>query len=186
MPYAYYDWLSVSDIGMLAMEGESAHMHMGGVTILDPGPLWDEERGLDSQAIERYVSSRLHLIPRYRQRLAWSPIERRPVWIDDARFNIHYHVRHSSLPRAATERQLKRLVGRILSQQLDRDKPLWEMWFIEGLPDDRLAMVTKIHHCVVDGMAGMSLMVHLMRPDPDMEVEPPHPWIPRVRPRSSG
>ena len=127
MSYAYYERLSIADVGMLAVEDENAHMHMGGVSIFEPGPLWEEESGLDIGAIEDHVSSRLHRIPRYRQRLDYSPLDGYPIWVDDPRFNIHYHVRHTCLPRPASERQLKRLVGRILSQQLDRGKPLWEM-----------------------------------------------------------
>jgi hypothetical protein len=91
-------------------------------------------------------------MPRFRQRLAYTPIEGHPIWIDDDSFNIRYHVRHASLPRPGTARQLKRLVGWINSQQLDRGKPLWEFWVIEGLESGHFALVTKCHHCMIDGV----------------------------------
>ena len=182
MPNTYFDRLSVSDAGMIALEDHDAHMHMGGVSIFDAGPLWTPETGLDIELIEKYVVSCLHRIPRYRQRLEYTPIAGQPIWVDDNRFNIHYHVRHTRLPQPASVRQLKRLVGRILSQQLERGKPLWEMWFVDGLEGGRFALITKIHHCMVDGVSGVELMNHLMREDTDTRVEPPHPWLARNRP----
>ena len=108
-------------------------------------------RGLDdAERIRGYVESRLHLIPRYRQRLAYVPLERHPVWVDDPRFNIFYHVRHTALPNPGEERQLKRLCGRIFSQKLDYTKPLWEVWIVEGLREGRFALIAKAHHCMVD------------------------------------
>src|SRR5690606_33634373 len=104
-------------------------------------------------------------VPRYRQRLAHTPIERHPIWIDDPHFNLHYHVRHTRLPHPGDERQLKRLAGRILSQHLDRAKPLWEVWVVEGLAGDRFALVSKTHHCMVDGVAGAELVAQLLSPE---------------------
>lgn len=172
MQYASYERLSAMDASQLGLEQGGVHMHMGGVSIFEAGPLLDERGALDVERIERYVASRLHRMPRYRQRLAWTPLERHPVWVDDASFNLKYHVRYTSLPRFAGERELKRLAGRIISQQLDRGKPLWEMWFVDGLPDERVALVTKIHHCMVDGVGGASLMTQLMRTDRDATIEP--------------
>ena len=172
-----YERLSALDASLLAIEDRDAHMHIGGVTIFDAGPLWKPGGGIDIDAIREYVLSRLHLVPRYRQRLAWIPIERQPIWVDDERFNVHYHVRHTSLPQGSGERELKRLAGRIFSQALDRGKPLWEMWFVDGCGERRFAMIAKVHHCMVDGIAGMELMRHLLQPAPDAGLPPRAPWI---------
>jgi WS/DGAT/MGAT family acyltransferase len=173
-----YERLSSLDASMLALEDHDAHMHIGGVTLFDAGPLWRPHGGIDIDAIRDFVLSRLHRVPRYRQRLAFTPLERHPIWVDDARFNILYHVRHTSLPHGAGERELKRLAGRIFSQALDRGKPLWEMWFVEGCGERRFAMVGKVHHCMVDGISGMELLRHLLQPTPDAEVGPREPWMP--------
>src|SRR4030095_1590462 len=105
-----------------------------------------------------------------------------PVWVDDPRFNLFYHVRHTSLPRPGEERQLKRLCGRILSQKLDHTKPLWEVWIIEGLADGRFALVSKVHHCMVDGISGVDLLTVLLTPSPTTAIEPAPPWQPRAAP----
>jgi len=182
MPYAHYERLSAMDASQLGLEQGGVHMHIGGVSIFEAAPLLDERGALDVDRIERYVASRLYRLPRYRQRLAWTPLENHPVWIDDASFNLKYHVRYTSLPRHGGERELKRLTGRIISQELDRGKPLWEMWFVDGLPDARVALITKIHHCMVDGIGGASLMTQLMRTDRDDTIEPTRTWVPRPAP----
>jgi WS/DGAT/MGAT family acyltransferase len=182
MQYANYERLSAMDASQLGLERGGVHMHMGGVSIFEAKPLLDERGALDVDRIERYVASRLHRMPRYRQKLAWTPLERHPVWVDDASFNLKYHVRYTSLPRFGGERELKRLTGRIISQELDRGKPLWEMWFVDGLPDERVALITKIHHCMVDGVGGASLMTALMRTDRDATIEPVRSWVPRPAP----
>lgn len=177
MVHQSFERLSPLDASMLALEDQDAHMHIGGVSIYDAGSLWRSDGGIDIDAIREFVLSRLHLVPRYRQRLAWTPIDRQPIWVDDGRFNILYHVRHTSLPRGAGERELKRLAGRIFSQALDRGKPLWEMWFVEGCGERQFAMIAKVHHCMVDGIAGMELMRHLLQPRPDAEIPAREPWI---------
>jgi WS/DGAT/MGAT family acyltransferase len=182
MAHPHYERLSPLDAALLAVEDHDVHMHMGGLSIFEAGPLWRPGKGLDIDRIREYVVSRLHLIPRYRQRLARTPIERHPIWLDDRRFNVNYHVRHTSLPLSAGERELKRLAGRILSQQLDRGKPLWEMWFVEGCGEGRFALVTKIHHCMVDGVGGVGLLRYLMSDSPDPSVEARPPWIARPGP----
>ncbi|HTF35131.1 MAG TPA: wax ester/triacylglycerol synthase family O-acyltransferase [Myxococcota bacterium] len=183
MARSSYDRLSFLDRSFLLAETPTSHMHVGGVATLEAGPLLKADGGIDIDRIREYVSSRLHLIPRYRQRLAWTPIEGTPVWIDDAHFNIHYHVRHASLPRPGDARQLKRLCGRIVSQQLDRSKPLWEMWIVEGLEGaDRFAMVTKIHHCMVDGVSSVDLLEVLLSPEPVEKIERAPRWVPRPAP----
>lgn len=182
MPGYAYDRLSVVDNSFLAIEDPNSHQHVGAVTLFDTGPLPHPDGGIDIDRIRVYVASRLHLIPRYRQRLAPVPLGTRLVWVDDDHFNIQYHVRHTSLPRPGDERQLKRLVARIVSQQLDRAKPLWEMWIVEGLADGRFALVAKTHHCMIDGVSGADLMAVLMSPSPDGTIAPAPTWIPRPAP----
>lgn len=174
--------LSQLDRAFLAYEDPNAPMHVGATAVFSAAPLRNDAGGVDLARIEEYVASRLHRIPRYRQRLAWTPIERHPVWVDDPRFQLHYHVRHSRLPRPGTERQLKRTVGRILSQHLDRHRPLWEMWVVEGLEDDRFAIVTKVHHCMVDGVSGAELLAALLTPAPIEKPEPAPVWVPQDPP----
>jgi WS/DGAT/MGAT family acyltransferase len=179
---AHYERLSALDALFLDLEDTSCHMHVAAVLLFDAAPLRAPHGGLDMARIRDYLESRLHLIPRYRQRLAYIPLERHPVWVDDARFNLFYHVRHTALPRPGEERQLKRLCGRIMSQKLDPTKPLWEVWVVEGLADDRFALITKTHHAMVDGIAGMDLLTVALSPAPDPTVAPPSPWRPRPEP----
>ncbi|HUE29802.1 MAG TPA: wax ester/triacylglycerol synthase family O-acyltransferase [Verrucomicrobiae bacterium] len=179
-----YDRLSFLDNSFLITESPTNHMHVAGTASYAAGPLKRPDGGIDIDRIRDYVASRLHLIPRYRQVLAWTPIEGHPVWVDDAHFNIDYHVRHTSLPRPGDAPQLKRLSGRIMSQQLDRSKPLWEMWIVEGLEGgDRFAVITKVHHCMIDGMSSVDLLEVLLKPQATDTIEPGPRWIPRPAPR---
>jgi len=178
----FYERLTALDASFVGLEDVNTHMHVAAALVFEPGPLATPDGGLDMERIRAWVESRLHLIPRYRQRLAWVPLERHPVWVDDDRFNLFYHVRHTSLPRPGTERQLKRLCGRILSQKLDLTKPLWEIWVVEGLDDGRFALVSKVHHCMVDGISGVDLLNVLLSPTPEEAVPPPEPWRPRPAP----
>jgi WS/DGAT/MGAT family acyltransferase len=182
MPSYAYDRLSVVDNSFLAIESPTTHQHVGAVMILDARPVSGPDGGIDIDTIRDYIASRLHLIPRYRQHLTTIPLGNRLVWVDDEHFNIHYHVRHTSLPRPGDERQLKRLAARIVSQQLDRAKPLWEIWVVEGLEGDRFAMVAKTHHCMVDGISGVDLLAVLLNPFPAADFTPGHRWIPRPGP----
>jgi diacylglycerol O-acyltransferase len=141
--------LSAVDASFLANEGPTSHMHVGAVVILE-GPPPPFEEFLDG------LRARLHLVPRYRQKLAHHT-GGRPLWIDDPDFNLEYHVRQTALPQPGSETQLMRLAARIMSQQLDRTKPLWEVWLVEGLSDDRLAMISKTHHALIDGVSGVDL-----------------------------
>jgi WS/DGAT/MGAT family acyltransferase len=140
-------------------------MHGGGVLVFDAGPLATPEGGVDFERIQRHVEAALPRLPRYRQRVVRAPLLDEPVWIDDARFNLDYHVRHTALPRPGDERQLKRLAARIFSQELDRAKPLWELWVVEGLEGGRFAFVLKVHHCMVDGVSGADLVVAMLTSD---------------------
>jgi len=157
-------------------------MNVGGTSVFAGGALTTREGGIDVARIKRYVASQLHVIPRYRQRLAYIPVEGQPVWIDDEHFNLDYHVRHLALPRPGDEQQLKWLSADILSRPLDRQRPLWELWIIEGLEGGRFATVTKAHHCMVDGVSGVDVATVTMRTTPDATIEPPRPWKPRPAP----
>ncbi|MCP4006510.1 MAG: wax ester/triacylglycerol synthase family O-acyltransferase [bacterium] len=179
---SYSDRLTMLDNSFLVYENEDAGMHIASTQVFDAGPLRGSSGAIDIDRISEYVNSRLDRIPRYRQRLQRTPIERHPVWIDDADFNISYHVRHSALPQPGSERQLKRLVGRIFSQRLDRDKPLWELWVVEGIEGDRVALISKVHHCMVDGVSGAELISELLTPEPVEKVDIPRSWSPRPAP----
>ncbi len=146
------------------------------------GPLRTEHRGVDITRIRGHIASRLHLIPRYRMRLAHVPLERHPVWVDDEHFNLEYHVRHTSLPRPGGDELLKALMGRLVSQQLDHAKPLWEMWVVEGISDDRFALISKIHHSMIDGISGVDMLAVLLSLTPDQTVAEPEPYRPRPVP----
>jgi len=183
MPQYGYDRLTFLDNSFLLMEGSNSPMHIAGTATFEAGSLKKPEGGIDIDTIREYVSSRLHLIPRYRQRLAYIPLEGQPVWVDDDHFNIHYHVRHTALPQPGDERQLKRLAARIMSQHLDRAKPLWEIWIVEGLEDrQQFAMISKIHHCMVDGMSSVDLLNVLLQPVPVTEFTPAPRWMPHPAP----
>ncbi len=174
------DRLTGLDSSFLHLERDSAHMHVAGCMVFDgEAPTYDE--------MVEQISGRLHLVPRYRQRLAFVPFNQgRPVWVDDPHFNIAFHVRHTALPSPGGEAQLKRLAGRVFSQALDRSRPLWEIWLVEGLSDDRFAMLSKTHHALVDGVSGVDIFTVLFdtSPDPMPVAQPDHEWV--ARPLPSG
>ena len=175
------DRLTGLDTSFLHLEDASSHMHVASVMLFEgPPPPYDEL--LD--AFER----RLPLVPRYRQRLAFVPLgQGRPRWVDDPHLNLRYHVRSTALPSPGSEDQLKDLAGRVFSQQLDRDKPLWEVWLVEGLEGDRFAMLSKTHHALVDGISGVDIMSVLFdtSPEPATPTGPGDRWLPRPLPSSA-
>jgi diacylglycerol O-acyltransferase len=184
-PEPHHERLSALDATFLAIEDGASHMHIGSVGVFEPDPDAGPGGALDLGRIARLVSAALDGVPRYRQRIATSPILGHPVWVDDASFDLDYHLRHTRLPFPGDERQLKRLAGRVMSQQLDRRKPLWESWFVEGLEGNRFAVVSKVHHCMVDGVGGVELTTATMRTDPDPDprlAEEPRPFVPRPAP----
>jgi WS/DGAT/MGAT family acyltransferase len=184
MAYVHYDRLSALDATFLAIEDASVHMHVGAVAIFDAKPLAGPDGGLDFERLRALAGPALARNQRFRQRLAQVPLLGHPVWVDDEHFQLDYHLRHTALPLPGDERQLKRLAGRLLSQKLDLHKPLWELWFVEGLEGDRCAVISKIHHCMVDGISGVDLMGMLMRVHPESgagEGEAPR-WLPRPGP----
>jgi diacylglycerol O-acyltransferase / wax synthase len=179
---SFYERLSAQDASFIGLEDARCHMHVGGVMLFDSAPLRTPEGGIDIDRIRAAIEARLHLVPRFRQRLAFLPFEQLPIWVDDDRFRLAYHVRHSALPKPGDDRTLKRLVGRIMSQQLDRTRPLWEMWFVEGLANDQFALISKTHHCMIDGVAGADLISVIMEPFPNPEPGEPLAWTPRPHP----
>jgi diacylglycerol O-acyltransferase len=182
MAYTHYERLSAMDAMFLEIEDASVPMHIGSVALFENGPLRDEDGGLDFARVFAFAEARIHKSPRLRQRLAEIPVFGRPVWVDDARFNLPYHLRHAALPKPGSERQLKRLAGRILSQQLDRKKPLWETWFIEGVEGERFAVISKLHHCMADGVSSGNMTGMMMGTKPDFEPDPAPTWIAREPP----
>lgn len=182
---AYYDRMSALDASFLGLEDGNCHMHVGAVMLFDAAPLRTADGSIDIERIRLAMQARLHLVPRFRQRVLFVPYERMPVWADDERFRIAYHVRHTALPHPGDERTLKRLVGRVMSQPLDRNRPLWEMWVVEGLEGDRVALVSKTHHCMVDGISGADLMSVILSPFPDADPGESQPWKPRSKPTNA-
>jgi diacylglycerol O-acyltransferase len=181
MAQAHGDRLTAVDASFLAQEGRNAHMHIGAVMVFEGPP--PQFRDLAS-----HVRGRLHLVPRYRQKLAFPPLETgRPLWIDDPSFNLEYHLRHTALPNPGTEEQLRALAARIHSQQLDRTKPLWEVWLVQGLEDDRFALISKTHHALVDGVAGVDLATVLfdLEPSPPPSLYEGEPWVPQPEPSAA-
>jgi WS/DGAT/MGAT family acyltransferase len=171
------DRLTGLDASFLALEKDGAHMHVGSVLVFEgPAPDYDE--------FLQHIERGLHLVPRYRQKLAYPPLGvSRPMWVDDPHFNAGYHIRHTALPPPAGDDELRRLAGRVFSQQLDRAKPLWEIWLVDGLADGRFALVCKTHHALVDGISGVDILTVLFDLDPDPpEPEPGPPWAPRPPP----
>jgi diacylglycerol O-acyltransferase / wax synthase len=181
----HYERLSHLDKSFLALETRALHFHVGAVAILDSGSFATPVGGIDIALLRDFVASKLYLVPRYRQRLAWVPIEGRPVWVDDEYFNIEHHVRNIALPRPGNDDQLKTMAGRLMSQQLDRSKPLWEVVVIEGLEGNRFALVAKFHHAMIDGISGMDLMAMLMSPMPTTEFVAGPPYEPREIPNGT-
>jgi diacylglycerol O-acyltransferase / wax synthase len=181
MVQKHLDRLSSVDAGFLhAEDGTDAHMHIGALAILEgPAPSIED--------LTAHIESRLHLVPRYRQRVINPPMQTgRPLWVDDVDFTVTYHVRHTALPRPGTEEQLRRLVGRIVSQRLDRTKPLWEVWLVEGLADNRFAIINKTHHALVDGVGGVDILTALFDLERDTPRTAPQRWSPKTTPGTTG
>src|SRR3954468_21351277 len=172
------DRLTAVDAAFLAQEGPAAHMHVGAVLIFEgPAPSFD--------AFADHIRGRLHLVPRYRQKLAVPPLETgRPLWVDDPNFNLEYHVRHTALPAPGSDEQLRALAARVHSQQLDRAKPLWETWLVQGLEGNRFALISKTHHALVDGISGVDLATVLfdLQPVPAAAPAEGEPWEPQPEP----
>ncbi|ODT99722.1 MAG: diacylglycerol O-acyltransferase [Pseudonocardia sp. SCN 72-86] len=174
------DRLSPLDASFLYMEQPTTGMHVGGVmTFLPP----EDGSEFDVDAFVRLVGSRLSLVPRYRQRVREVPGRLGlPVWVDDPDFDLSYHIRRSALPAPGTDDALRELVGRLLSRRLDRDRPLWEIYIVEGVSGGRFALVTKTHHAMVDGVASMDIGALLLDRTPEPREVPDDEWVPAREP----
>jgi diacylglycerol O-acyltransferase / wax synthase len=176
----HMDRLSSTDVSFLTNESSTSHMHVGAIMIFEgPAPSYED--------LVEHIRSRSHAVPRFRQKLAYPPAQTgRPFWIDDPNLNLEYHVRHSALPAPGSEEQLRRMAGRVFSQQLDRSKPLWELWLVQGLTRNRFALLTKTHHAVVDGVSGVDIATVLFDLNPVPEpAEPDESWAPSPEPSST-
>jgi diacylglycerol O-acyltransferase len=167
--------LSALDTEFLFLEDGVSHMHIAGMSVFDGDAPTEDE-------ISALIASKLHLMPRYRQVVRPVPFELgRPVWVDDAHLALEHHIRSTALPEA-TDEALCRLMGRLMSQELDRDRPLWECWIVHNLPDGRWALIEKVHHCMVDGVAGVGLLNALLDVERCPEPGDPVPWTPAPDP----
>ena len=176
----HLDRLTAVDASFLTNETGNSHMHVGAILIFEGPP----PRYID---LVEHIRGRLNQVPRFRQRLVVPPLEAgRPLWADDVNFNLTYHIRHTALPEPGGEDELKRLAGRVFSQQLDRSKPLWELWLAQGLERDRFAILTKTHHAMVDGISGVDIGTVLFDLEPVPEptaVE--DDWVPQPEPSTA-
>jgi diacylglycerol O-acyltransferase / wax synthase len=168
------DAMSSLDASFLHMEDRNKHMHIGGVSIFE-GPAPPFAR------LEEMVEGKLGLVPRYRQKVRFVPLGLGgPVWVDDPHFRLGYHLRHTAIPAPGTEEQLRKMASRVFSQPLDRSKPLWELWMVEGLSEGRWALLSKVHHAMVDGVAATDLMSVMF--DDRTKAEPGGKWQPAPEP----
>ena len=172
------DRMSPTDAGFYYAESENTPLHVGSVAVFEgPAPSYGD--------VVRLLMGKLPLVPRYRQRVRRVPLDLgRPLWVDDPHFQILYHVRHTAVPSPGGEEQLRNLAGRVLGQRLDLAKPLWELWLVEGLEDGRWALISKVHHCMVDGIAGTDLMQLMFDLTPDATHGEPQDWTPQRNPSS--
>ena len=179
-----YDRLNEVDRQFLIYEAAAVPMHIGGAGILEGAALRRPDGALDIARIRAFIESRLPRIPRYRQVVSFTPFGRH-IWLDDPQFDVQYHVRHTSLPRPGGEREFKALCSRLFSQGLDRRKPLWEVWIVDGVEGDRFGFVSKVHHAMVDGVRSIDLVEAILTPEPIVDFEPAPPWKPRSRPSAA-
>lgn len=176
------DRLAPLDVSFLYMEGPTTAMHVGGVAVLEP-----PAEGFDHARLVELISQRIALVPRYRQKVRWVPAHlANPVWVDDEDFDVSYHVRRSALPKPGSPAQLRDLVGRLQSRQLDRNRPLWEIYLVEGLEGGRVAIVTKTHHAMVDGVSAVDIGTVILDSTPTPRDVPVEPWSPQPGPGTVG
>ncbi len=176
------DRLSALDVSFLYMETPTTAMHVGGVAIFEP-----PADGFDYDRLVQLISQRIGLVPRYRQKVRWVPGRlANPVWVDDPDFDVAYHVRRSALPKPGTDAQLRDLAGRLQSRQLDRNRPLWEIYLVEGLENGRVAIITKTHHAMVDGVSAVDIGTVILDLEPTPREVPDDDWRPAREPSGLG
>jgi WS/DGAT/MGAT family acyltransferase len=174
------DWLSSLDASFLNIENDTQQMHVGSALIMEgPVPAYRD--------FVAHVDSRLDAVPRYRQRVQRMPLDvARPIWVDDPYFSLGYHLRHTAIPAPGDEEQLRTLAGRVMSQRLDLDRPLWEMWLVEGLPQQRWAVISKVHHAMIDGVSGNDVLEILLDREATGSITVPSTWRPSPGPSRMG
>jgi diacylglycerol O-acyltransferase / wax synthase len=171
--------MSPLDASFLHIEDAVTHMHIGSVGLFEGPPPAPGE-------VKQAVAARLAQVPRYRQKVRFVPLALgRPVWVEDPHFNLDYHVRRTALPAPGGHHELRNLVGRVMSQQLDRSKPLWELWVAEGLDDGGWALISKTHHCMVDGVSATDLLSVLLDNEREPEPPPRDDWQPVPEPSAA-
>ena len=166
----------------MLVEHDGTQPYVCAIALFDPPPDGSGGSGLEIARLRDYIASRMALLPRYRQRLTFVPVQGLPIWIDHENFDVAYHVHHAALPHPGGRRELQALTARIASQPLDRDRPLWEIWFVEGLEGGGFAAIAKVHHCMVDGVSGVGVLTALLSPTSETEFEPAAPWSPQPAP----
>ncbi|MGD0592991.1 MAG: wax ester/triacylglycerol synthase family O-acyltransferase [Acidimicrobiales bacterium] len=168
--------MSPLDATFLHVEDDVTHMHIASTLIFEgPAPRYEDFLSM--------IEGKLPLVEKYRKVVQFVPLNLgRPVWVDDTHFNLEYHVRHTALPPPGGATELRRLIGRVMSQQLDRNRPLWELWMVEGLDDGGWAIMSKVHHCMVDGVSGTELLTVVLDAAPDPPRPVPAPWSPTESP----
>jgi diacylglycerol O-acyltransferase / wax synthase len=182
-----YERLTAADAVFLRIETPHEPQHVGSLSVLDGAPLRGDDGRLRFDDLRDHVARRIHRVPRLRQRVMEVPYNQaRPVWVDDEHFDIDYHVRLTALPRPGDDDQLAVLMSRLQSLALDRERPLWEMWFVDGLADDHVGMIIKTHHALGDGIANVDLALALVDLEPAPPPDEPVPgWTPRPAPNSN-
>ena len=181
-----YDRLSPQDSVFLHVEDDHQPLHVGALAYFEAGPFAGPDGRFDLARVRQRIASRLHLVPRFRKRIMNVPFDQgRPIWVDDEDFDLAYHVRLTAIPAPGTEAQLKLLMDRLQAQLLDRRRPLWELWFVEGVDDDRIALIQKTHHALVDGVSGIDVATVLLDLEPDVADVEPEPWTPQPAPDPS-
>lgn len=179
-----YDRLTALDASFLHLERLEYPMHVGAMSIFEGEPFFDAQGHFRIHDVRELVLSRLPLMPRFRKRLMAVPYEQgRPIWVDDERFDIAYHVRHTALPKPGSWEQLVALTTRVEETLLDRERPLWELWFVEGLEDGHVAIVQKTHHSLIDGVSGVDVATLLLDTSPDYTPPEIPEWTPQPPPR---
>lgn len=174
------DRLSPLDTTFLLLERDGQPMHIGGLMVFEgPAPKYEQ--------LCEYLDSRLDEVPRYRQRVQSVPLHiGQPIWVDDENFELEFHVRHTAVPKPGRPAQLERLASRLLSQRIDLDRPMWEIWLVEGLAKGRWALINKAHHAMIDGLSGHDIMEVILDTDPDGRENPPSDWQPQPSPGTVG
>jgi diacylglycerol O-acyltransferase / wax synthase len=178
-----YERLSSQDATLLCAETPAAPLQIGAMCLFEAGPLLDQAGRLRMSELRGHIESRLSGIPRFRQRLLPIPFgQGRSVWVDDASFDIANHVRAAALPRPGGEAELRAFMAALLAVPLDRSRPLWEIWFVEGVDGDRIAVVPKVNHIMADGMAVLESTFSILDLEPGAHTETPPPWTPEPSP----